>query len=155
AADLENRIHAATTSGDPDQVIRAFERLFREYKRDVALPFEFGLYLLSIGREKDAERQLAAAWSMIDRAGQPSPYEQETAFHYCRAKVANPRRFVEHGRRGVKSNEITANGETLDAALKRIEDAIQGASKETPVGHAPLYAMKGEILFLSEACLAL
>jgi len=165
--DLENRIHAAKSAGDPDQVVTAFERLFREYTRNEALPFEYGVYLLSVGREEEAEKQLRDAWSIvIDRERDQverrinSPYRQDTAYHYSRAQIAGVRRFLEHARaRAIPielQSEVESRLSTLKGATERISEAIHESELyTTESGHHPLHAMLGEVYFLESECLSL
>lgn len=167
SADLENRIHGAKSAGDPDQVITAFERLFREYTRNEALPFEFGLYLLSIGREEEAEKQLKDAWSIVidrDRAQEgrriTSAYRHDTAYHFSRAQIAGVRRLLERLRASAipieRESEIASKLATLNDAAERIKEAIEESKLyTTESGHHPLHALLGEVYFLESECISL
>lgn len=161
--DLENRIQSAKSAGDPDQVITAFERLFREYARNEALPFEYGVYLLSIGREAEAEKQLRDAWAMVvdqdaDRnVAWTSAYKQDTAFQYSRALIAGVRRTLSRARLlafgpDVHDQIITAL-KTLKKSRDRIDEAVETSKMyTTKAGHPPLHALLGELWYLQSDC---
>nr|VFJ58897.1 MAG: CobQ/CobB/MinD/ParA nucleotide binding domain-containing protein [Candidatus Kentron sp. DK] len=150
--DSYNQTRAALRAGEPDEVIQAFERLLRRQENIIEILLEFGVYLLSLGRDGDAADRLSEAWEKLQeqvadqRTSGRSPYRQETALQLGRARLAAARKALDRIREQIHSHreryqeELEKIHADLSAVLERAEKLLVSGQQ----GVTPFWIQRGQ-----------